>query len=402
MGKKNRYSSSNIWHKGCVMEPIKEVQDDMEDYNCLDMIQIAKRYQNQKRSYLLVNRCQAKHIPVSPEIALYLFQQLGCKIKEKYPSVHLVIGFSETATALGFGVAQTLGNSCIYITTTRELTEEDKDCLFFSEEHSHASEQKLYIKTIQPFLELTDAIAIVDDEISTGNTIRNFIRQMRQQMPCVKRKKIIVATILNRISKESEYEFQKENIYFESIFRAFELRKETDSVESFLAPSKKFLNQTSSKPNYIQLHFENARKPIPVSAYFHNCEALTAEIQNKIHFAENEKVLFLGTEECMYPAIYAAKRIGQLYPVKTYCYATTRSPICIYSEKKYPIQNGYQILSLYEKGRVNYIYNLRKYDMAILLSDSNFISAFSEALSVLDAVLASYNIRKRYYFLGGK
>ena len=42
----------------------------MHPYTAADTLRIAKRYNNPKRSYLLVNPLQAKHIPVSPAGAL--------------------------------------------------------------------------------------------------------------------------------------------------------------------------------------------------------------------------------------------------------------------------------------------------------------------------------------------
>ena len=50
----------------------------------------------------------------------------------------LVIGFAETATAIGAAVAAELGAD--YVQTTRELVP-DAEYLYFSEEHSHATEQ---------------------------------------------------------------------------------------------------------------------------------------------------------------------------------------------------------------------------------------------------------------------
>lgn len=38
----------------------------MHPYTAAGTLRIAKRYNNPKRSYLLVNPLQAKHIPVSP------------------------------------------------------------------------------------------------------------------------------------------------------------------------------------------------------------------------------------------------------------------------------------------------------------------------------------------------
>ena len=76
----------------------------MHPYTAADTLRIAKRYNNPKRSYLLVNPLQAKHIPVSPAAALEMMGALGDQVAAKYPEARLVIGFAETATAIGAGL----------------------------------------------------------------------------------------------------------------------------------------------------------------------------------------------------------------------------------------------------------------------------------------------------------
>ena len=44
-------------------------------YQAQDLVSIAKREQNKKRNYLVLNRLQGKHIPVSPGQALSMFAQ---------------------------------------------------------------------------------------------------------------------------------------------------------------------------------------------------------------------------------------------------------------------------------------------------------------------------------------
>lgn len=85
-----------------------------------EIFRLAKRYANKKRSYLLVNPWQAKHMPVSPTDALLMMNDLGCLTAQKYPSARLVIGFAETATAVGAIVAANLADDCFYVHTTRE------------------------------------------------------------------------------------------------------------------------------------------------------------------------------------------------------------------------------------------------------------------------------------------
>lgn len=89
------------------------------EYSEKELVRIAKRENNKKRNYLVVNPRQGKHIPVSPSEALELFGQLARQVKDLYKEEKLLtIGFAETATAIGARVASCLGTS--YIQTTRE------------------------------------------------------------------------------------------------------------------------------------------------------------------------------------------------------------------------------------------------------------------------------------------
>ena len=102
-------------------------------YNETDLVRIAKRENNNKRNYLVVNRLQGKHIPVKPVIALGMFRELAATIKGSYKGeTLLLVGFAETATAIGAAVAIELGTK--YIQTTREVIP-GVEYIFFSEEH---------------------------------------------------------------------------------------------------------------------------------------------------------------------------------------------------------------------------------------------------------------------------
>ena len=77
----------------------------MTEFTVADTLRLAKRFNNPKRSWLLVNPLQAKHIPVSPGAALAMMRELGERLSRRYPECGLVIGFAETATAIGAAVA---------------------------------------------------------------------------------------------------------------------------------------------------------------------------------------------------------------------------------------------------------------------------------------------------------
>lgn len=47
-----------------------------------DLLQIAKRENNNKRNYLVINKLQGKHIPVEPSQALGMFKELAMLLKK--------------------------------------------------------------------------------------------------------------------------------------------------------------------------------------------------------------------------------------------------------------------------------------------------------------------------------
>ena len=144
------------------------------NYQQKDLVRIAKRENNTKRSYLVVDPLQGKHVPVEPSKALNLFKSLAEKLQGKYEGERLLlIGFAETATAIGAQAAITLGTK--YIQTTREVIP-DARYLFFSEAHSHATEQKLVKDDIDRVINDIDRIVFIEDEVTTGNTIMNIIK----------------------------------------------------------------------------------------------------------------------------------------------------------------------------------------------------------------------------------
>ncbi|MDE5936057.1 MAG: phosphoribosyltransferase domain-containing protein, partial [Ruminococcus sp.] len=233
------------------------------------LIKTARRYNNKKRSYLLVNTLQAKHIPVRPAKMTELSEELGNKIRNNYPNAHLVIGFAETATAIGVQTAVCLGENTIYGHTTRENSVNEKYCIRFREEHSHAVEQKLYVKDFTEYFDMTDEIILIDDEISTGKTLFNIIQAMRTEIPELENRKFVIGSIINRLTAEREEFFRNNNIFFESLYH-------TDWTDDML--EKDFNNLTapfiipdvtdSQNPLEIyRLNFKNARTFVTINNY---------------------------------------------------------------------------------------------------------------------------------------
>lgn len=377
----------------------------MNTYTEEEILRIAKRFNNQKRTYLLVNPLQAKHIPVSPKDSLSMMKTLGDMLAKKYPHTKLVIGFAETATAIGAVVAESFSSKCIYIHTTRENVSGVVQWVQFVEEHSHATEQSLIGDNLSAWISATDSVVFVDDEISTGKTLTNMIEQLKQQYPQLKSKNIVAASLLNRVSEEDEKKLTSVGIVCEYLLKLPQTDysatvKDISIHEAPIAVPAKI--ETSYQALFCE-NFDNPRKGVQINRYKHGCEEMAETfLAQFIHKIKKESsILVLGTEECMYPALKLGavlEYMGQNYHVR--CHATTRSPIGVCTDENYPITSGYKLNSFYDNNRATYIYNLSEYDVVIVVTDAS-AKDFS-ALESLVGALPNNKALQLFFIQGGK
>ena len=149
----------------------------MRNYTEHELLRLAKCFHDTDKTYLLVDPLQGKHLPVKPSDAMDMLRSLGQLVSEKYPETRLVIGFAETATAVGMAVAEEMPDDCIYIHTTRDNILQESEWIEFQEEKSHVTDQRLLASHLEKWFANTDTIVFVDDEISTDETIINYIEQ---------------------------------------------------------------------------------------------------------------------------------------------------------------------------------------------------------------------------------
>lgn len=335
-------------------------------------LRVAKRYRNAKRAYLLVNPLQAKHMPVSPTEALTMMRTLGEGLRQEFPGARLVLGFAETATALGAAVASRLGPDCAFLTTTREAGE-GPGWVRFLEEHSHAAEQKLWGGDLDALLQETDTVLFVDDEISTGKTLRNMVAQLTRRWPALGEKTLVAASLLNRVTPEQEEAPADAGITCRCLVRLPQ-EDHTAQVADWTvteAPPAVPQNLSFRQETLPGEGLLDPRKTLRIGAYDSNCQAVAeAMLSHTLGPVETlGKTLVLGTEECMYPALRLGERLERL-GAEVCCHATTRSPIGLCNAPGYPIRSGWKLPSFYEEERTTYVYNLREYDTVIIVSDT--------------------------------
>ena len=346
---------------------------------------VAKRENNNKRNFLVVNKWQGKHMPVPPKRALGMFLDLAEKIKENHSDEKLVlIGFAETATAIGAAIACSLG--CDYIQTTREVLDEVSEYLFFSEEHSHATEQKLVKCDIDAAMEQADRIVFIEDEVTTGKTILNIITLLQKTYGG--RVSYCVASILNLMHEEAILEYERRDISLYWLLKG-EHKMFSNRADSFAGDGKyedfSYRLPEGKYSETVIFGCENARRLTTGEGYTSACELLINRILENLHISEGKRILVLGTEEFMYPALYFGNALEDM-GLEVHFHATTRSPIVVSREADYPLHSRCRIKSPYEDARTTYIYNLDKYDYVFIVTD-----AVGDAASLLAAVEAAGN-----------
>ncbi len=370
-------------------------------YQERDLVKIAKRENNTKRSYLVVDPLQGKHVPVEPSKALNLFKSLASKLQGKYEGERLLlIGFAETATAIGAQAAITLGTK--YIQTTREVIP-DVSYLFFSEAHSHATEQKLVKDDIDRVINETDRIVFVEDEVTTGNTIMNIIRIIRREYQ--RKIKFAVASLLNGMTEEYLKIYQEEEIDLHYLVKTdhsgysataekyhcdgLSIRAiQEDHTQEKLAVSiqDKIWNEL---PHIISIPgWMNARRFVDAKQYETACKKLAETVIAETGVKQGESVLVIGTEEFMYPALLTGQEIEKM-GCEVRSHSTTRSPIAVSTEEEYPLHCRYELRSLYDPDRKTFIYDLESYDRVIVMTDAALESP--EGLETLIYVLRIKN-----------
>lgn len=335
-------------------------------------LRVAKRYRNAKRAYLLVNPLQAKHMPVSPTEALTMMRTLGAGLRQEFPGARLVLGFAETATALGAAVASRIGPDCAFLTTTREAGE-GPGWVRFLEEHSHAAEQKLWGRDLDALLQETDTVLFVDDEISTGKTLRNMVAQLTRRWPALGEKTLVAASLLNRVTPEQEEALADAGITCRCLVRLPQ-EDHTAQVADWTvteAPPAAPQNLSFRQETLPGEGLLDPRKTLRIGAYDSSCQAVAeAMLSHTLGPVETlGKTLVLGTEECMYPALRLGEGLERL-GAEVCCHATTRSPIGLCDAPGYPIRSGWKLPSFYEEERTTYVYNLKEYDTVIVVSDT--------------------------------
>nr|WP_263326006.1 phosphoribosyltransferase family protein [Neobacillus sp. Marseille-Q6967] len=357
---------------------------------------------NKKRSFLFVSRVLGKHLPIHPGRGLltgallaakYLetTKEIECEQKKQFLSLFsqiepdfqllpfipkrcnpVIIGFAETATALGHAFFDCFENGQFFH-TTREEMDGLEPSITFEEEHSHATSHRCYIP-----IEMIDnnrEIILVDDEMTTGKTALNIIHSIHAKFP---RKEYTVVSILDWRSESHKQQFShlekqlgiKINIVSllggnVNVYERGKLReqKNLDSNKVCTKSSIEFLSLSNFFKASAFSSFTMSGTPFIKETGRFGVESdenqfLHKQISEAACYLKEKRIgnktLCLGTGEFMYIPMKIASELGR----NVFYQSTTRSPVHIENLPGYGARYGIHFLNPEEPSVSHNVYNI--------------------------------------------
>lgn len=412
------------------------------------LVGLALRH-NPRRAHLLVSTVLGKHIPTDPDLvygagrllgALVADCLVGCRgettrngrrllaaalsgqplagrqlveLCERHPSPEpagaaVVLGFAETATALGHCVAQSL--SATYLHSTRRAGTGVASVAGFDEEHSHAVAH-LLLPFDSNLLAGTGPLVLVDDELSTGQTAMNTIRVLHGRH---RRPRYVIASLVDlrtALDRDRMTLLAAElGVRIDVICLAAGLVELPADVLARAAVQLAQITGTDSPRKGGGGSITRVPVRWPDALPEGGRHGITASQTSALDAAAREvagavagaavaaagacagwRVLVLGTEELMFAPLRVAGHLGELLPgVDIRFSATTRSPVHAVDDPGYAVRTAVRFPGL-DDNTDRFAYNVQcadRWDALVLVIDT--VSDTSELHEGLLARLAEH------------
>lgn len=367
-----------------------------------DLVGLALR-DNPKRAQLLVSTVLAKHVPTVPGLALAAGELLGLLVRcaldgtdpdpapfgavarllahrvrpdaaglaelravrqelarlrdaAPVPGPELVtVGYAETATGLGHVVADALRSP--YLHSTRH--QEDAPFTPFEEEHSHASDHRLY-PSDPDWITVGGTTVLVDDELSTGRTVRNTITALHAGAP---QARWVVAALIDLRSDADRRAFEDLAARLGTTITVVALGAgAVDLPDEVLSLARQVIDAAgddededattagTADPRIGTVDLLDATDLAPVrSARFGTAgrfdeAGIRAVAERVLPSLPSGDVLVLGSEEFIAVPLAVAGRLDDVRGDTRFS-TTTRSPIAVIDREDYAIASGVSFTS---------------------------------------------------------
>lgn len=347
-----------------------------------DLVGLAVR-RNPRRVHLVVSTVLAKHVPVAPSVARRHGSDLGDLVEDALGGARaeLVLGYAETATGLGHLVGDRLGATVVHSTRRPGWS-----ALSFEEEHSHATTHRLQPRD-PALLQGSGPLVLVDDELTTGRTILNTVRELHAISP---RPAYVVAALVDLRPAEARAvadEVAAElgtSITFVALLEG-EVRtthEPDDDVRAAVAAGVDLaplgperaeeVATTYAWPAGVPDGGRHGLGPADADGFETAVSELAAEVGDLV--AGASRVHVLGTEELMYlPHRLAEDLEGSRPALEVTVSSTTRSPVVVRDDPAYAVRHGitFPAHDGADDGQPRFAYNLEpgRFDAVVLVLD---------------------------------
>jgi hypothetical protein len=366
-----------------------------------DLVGMALR-RNPRRAHLLVSRVLGKHVPADPRLVLGAGRLLGALVADRLVGADsgigddggkllaaavggdpaaaaallavcgqhragavlpdaVVLGYAETATGLGAAVADAL--LADHLHSTRRSVPGAVALGAFEESHSHATSH-LLVPEDRRLLTASRPLVLVDDELSTGDTVMDTIRSVQRLGP---RGRYVVAALVDLRSAA-------DRARLESFARDLGVRVDVVALVAgavrlpadVLARGQELVARSAAEPAGAAppLRAAGSVRPAPAAARWpagvregarHGwtsadrapfdaaVAAVARGLLPELPARRGQRLLVLGTEELMYlPTRLAAEVAGLLEDrgVEVVVSTTTRSPVLPVDDPGYAIRTA--------------------------------------------------------------
>lgn len=340
------------------------------------LVRVAER-SNPKRSFLLVSTVLGKHLPVPGARCRLAGVALGLRVAQdrradaalaalragdaavaarfcadvaadppRPQTPVIVIGFAETATALGEQVAE--GTDAVFWQTTTRLADGARG-LAFAEAHSHAPECWI-LPPDGGWPEGT--LVLADDELSTGATAARLIEQLHAVQP--RERYVLAALVDSRPPGEGPLDHTAAALGTTIDVVALERRAaepERSAGWSGGELPRPVRTVVPANVREVELPFGGPRQHRGQDREQRRAFAAAAAASPVAQLAPG--ALVLGTGEHLAAAQHHAAAAGALTS------STTRSPVLVATGDGYPIRDGLRFANPDGHGIKGFAYNVR-------------------------------------------
>jgi hypothetical protein len=334
-----------------------------------DAVEVGLR-RNPKRAQLLVSRLLGKHIPAPVGQVLAAAETLGARVREACAGqTPVVIGFAETATGLGHGVAAVCapdGGPAHYLHTTRRPAPPAARVVRFSEDHSHATDQALVV-TDDSGLRGNRPLVLVDDELTTGKTVVNAIKAIHAIWP---RDAYVLASLIACRDGDQRAEVARSvralcAEWVSVCLLEGSVRVPADVVaavsgfaESLPAATAGSRRLDPAPVLWLDVALPEAVPPVAVGGWGRGQEraafAAMSRAASALPVARDGRTLIIGDEELMYLPQLLALALGDEVRTST----TSRTPALAVDEPGYPLRTALSFPSTQDGRRPVHAYNV--------------------------------------------